>query len=458
MRRYLLALTLAPRARRSHRPRAPHHASSRRSASASQPCAGVAAFGSFWQTNYGTATLSRVNPAHEQGDEDRPARRTAVRHRRRRRQPLDRRLRHLTVERVNRNTLKVVKRIKVGINVWDVAFAFGSAWATNNFDGSVSRINPATNRIVKTIKTGAPADELRDRRGRDLGRRQQARRARTSTGSTRRRTRRPRCRSGTPARAGSSSRPTPSGSRTATTPSSRIDPATKAVVATVKVGRQPQQGDVAPDGTIWIPNSDRRHDLGHRPADERASSARRSRRARRRSSCVAASATCGSAASRATTSGASGPDADPPQPAGTTRGPHGGPLKSVGTSGNFVGGGRVSTASPTLARRIPVSVSGTRPYELAPPLPVLEISIDRTTSFPRCAHYSDHLRRTTESSARGRAGRSRTRASGRPAGPGVRAEGVRVREDVVRDEERARLDLARARAGTAARSRPSRRR
>ena len=28
----------------------------------SQPCAGVAAFGSFWQTNYGTATLSRVNP------------------------------------------------------------------------------------------------------------------------------------------------------------------------------------------------------------------------------------------------------------------------------------------------------------------------------------------------------------------------------------------------------------
>jgi YVTN family beta-propeller protein len=34
----------------------------------------------------------------------------------------------------------------------------------------------------------------------------------------------------------------------------RIDPATKAVVATVKVGTLPQQGDVAPDGTIWIPN------------------------------------------------------------------------------------------------------------------------------------------------------------------------------------------------------------
>ena len=34
----------------------------------------------------------------------------------------------------------------------------------------------------------------------------------------------------------------------------RIDPATKAVVATMKVGQLPQQGDVAPDGTIWIPN------------------------------------------------------------------------------------------------------------------------------------------------------------------------------------------------------------
>jgi hypothetical protein len=34
-----------------------------------------------------------------------------------------------------------------------------------------------------------------------------------------------------------------------------------------------------------------------------------------------------------------------------------------------------------------VSVPGTRPYELAPPLPVLEISINRTTSFPRCALF-----------------------------------------------------------------------
>ena len=47
-----------------------------------------------------------------------------------------------------------MKRIRVGVNVWDVAYAFGSVWASNNFDGSVARINPATNRVVKTIKTG----------------------------------------------------------------------------------------------------------------------------------------------------------------------------------------------------------------------------------------------------------------------------------------------------------------
>jgi hypothetical protein len=52
-----------------------------------------------------------------------------------------------------------------------------------------------------------------------------------------------------------------------------------------------------------------------------------------------------------------------------------------------------------------VSVSGTRPYELAPPLPVLEISIDRTTSFPRCANYSDE--RTTDNLASLTADRTR---------------------------------------------------
>lgn len=34
----------------------------------------------------------------------------------------------------------------------------------------------------------------------------------------------------------------------------RIDPATNTVVATVKVGAQPVDGAIAPDGTAWIPN------------------------------------------------------------------------------------------------------------------------------------------------------------------------------------------------------------
>jgi virginiamycin B lyase len=35
---------------------------------------------------------------------------------------------------------------------------------------------------------------------------------------------------------------------------SRLDPATGAVTATVKVGTQPVDGTLAPDGLIWIPN------------------------------------------------------------------------------------------------------------------------------------------------------------------------------------------------------------
>ena len=62
MRRHLLVTRTAPRALGRRRPRAPHRASSRRSTSARSRAPASPAFGSFWQTNYGTATLSRVNP------------------------------------------------------------------------------------------------------------------------------------------------------------------------------------------------------------------------------------------------------------------------------------------------------------------------------------------------------------------------------------------------------------
>jgi virginiamycin B lyase len=218
-----------------------------------QPCAGVAAFGSFFETNYGSATLSRVNPRTNK----------VTKTGRLGAQPcgiaagagslwIDG-YGTSRVERVNPKTLKVVKRIKVGINVWDVAYAYGSVWATNNYDGSVARIDPATNRIVKTIKTGgqptnfAVADSAlwlgnNATTGQDIYRIDPA----TNT-----------------SKAFDVGHARPSGiivSADAVWVANgdgtvvRLDPATGSVVATIKVGQTPQQGDLAPDGTVWIPN------------------------------------------------------------------------------------------------------------------------------------------------------------------------------------------------------------
>ena len=118
-----------------------------------QPCAGVAAFGSFFETNYGSATLSRVNPRTNkvtrtgrlgaQPCGSPPAR-----------QPLDRRLRHLHASSASTgDTLKVVKRIRVGVTLGRrlrVRLGLG----VEQLRRLRLRINPATNRIVKTIKTG----------------------------------------------------------------------------------------------------------------------------------------------------------------------------------------------------------------------------------------------------------------------------------------------------------------
>jgi virginiamycin B lyase len=218
-----------------------------------QPCAGVAAFGSFFETNYGSATLSRVNPRTNK----------VTKTGRLGAEPcgiaagagslwIDG-YGTSRVERVNPKTMKVVKRIKVGINVWDVAYAYGSVWATNNYDGSVARIDPATNRIVKTIKTGgqptnfAVADSAlwvgnNATTGQDIYRIDPA----TNT-----------------SKAFDVGHGRPSGiivSADAVWVANgdgtvvRLDPATGSVGATIKVGQMPQQGDLAPDGTVWIPN------------------------------------------------------------------------------------------------------------------------------------------------------------------------------------------------------------
>ena len=168
---------------------------------------------------------------------------------------------------MNRKTLKVAKRIKVGINVWDVAFAFGSAWATNNYDGTVVRINPATNRIVKTIKTGAQPTNFgiakdaiwvgdNSASGQNVFRIDPATNTSTSVPVGHARP------SGIIVTADAVW--VANGDATVV----RIDPATKAVVATVKIGHAAAAGRRRPRRNDLDPESDRRHGLGDRPADE----------------------------------------------------------------------------------------------------------------------------------------------------------------------------------------------
>jgi len=50
--------------------------------------------------------------------------------------------------------LPTLRRIRVGSQPYDVAYGFGYVWASNNGDGTVSKIDPKRGRVVKTIRTG----------------------------------------------------------------------------------------------------------------------------------------------------------------------------------------------------------------------------------------------------------------------------------------------------------------
>jgi virginiamycin B lyase len=204
--------------------------------------------------------------------------------------------------------ISIMPLLPVGAAVWDVAYAFGSVWATNNADGSVSRIDPATNRIVKTIKTGAQPTNLGV--GKDgiwVG----------SNGIDEQGIYRI-----VPATNAPATVPTghdrPSGIVVTATAVwiangddtvTRLDPVTKEIVATVKVGKRPQQGAEAPDGTIWIPNQTANTISVIDPATNAVT--RTVKTGKGRSSSAPASATCGSGASAASTCGDSGLDVWP---------------------------------------------------------------------------------------------------------------------------------------------------
>lgn len=119
-----------------------------------QPCAEIGAFGSVWVANYGSATLSRVDPATNKvtgtvkvGSEpcglaagagsvwvdgygtD-------------------------TVERVDPQTLKRSRAIPAGPAVWDVAFDGRYVWADDNANGAIVKIAPGRNAVVRRFHTG----------------------------------------------------------------------------------------------------------------------------------------------------------------------------------------------------------------------------------------------------------------------------------------------------------------
>ena len=61
------------------------------------------------------------------------------------------------------------QRIDVGGDPSGIAVGGGAVWVANSFDGTVSRIDPQTNRVVQTIPVGVTPDRRRFRRGSGLG-------------------------------------------------------------------------------------------------------------------------------------------------------------------------------------------------------------------------------------------------------------------------------------------------
>ena len=66
-----------------------------------------------------------------------------------------------TIDKFDPRRFRVVRRIHVGSQPYDVAYAAGSVWSSNFGDGTVSRIDPRRGRVVATIRTGGQPGGLR---------------------------------------------------------------------------------------------------------------------------------------------------------------------------------------------------------------------------------------------------------------------------------------------------------
>ena len=223
------------------------------------PCAEVQGFGSVWVANYTSSTLSRIDPARNRviGTVEVGAAPcglaagagaiwvdgygTG------------------TVERVDPLTMKRVARIPAGLSVWDVAFDGRHVWADANGDGTVIEIDPRTDHVVRRFKVGGSPTGLAVADGSLwIGSNGYADRAffRLDLATSMVRRIAPGC-----------LRPAYFAVRDGADPwvtcvgvtrgqALRIDQATNRVLARVRLGHNPGDGAIAPNGSVFVPNKD----------------------------------------------------------------------------------------------------------------------------------------------------------------------------------------------------------
>ena len=143
-----------------------------------------------------------------------------------------------SVVRVDPQTLKVIKRIPMGDEIWDITVGAGSVWATGTQSNFVARINPRTNKVTRKISV--PFLAL-------LGRKIYRINPRTN-----------KLRSilvGKAPRSVAVSNTAVWVSNAKSNTVSRINPRRLRVVATIRVGKAPDNAAIADDGTVFVPNN-----------------------------------------------------------------------------------------------------------------------------------------------------------------------------------------------------------
>lgn len=218
-----------------------------------QPCSEAGGFGAVWVGNYGGRTIARIDPAQNKVTKKiRVGRGSCGIAIGARSVWVDGYLSH-SVVRVNPRRMKVVKRIDLPDQIWDVTFGAHSVWATETNLGYVVRINARKNRVQRRFRLprGVRPTNLRYGAGAVWVGQQYGKRVfridvhngRVSS-----------VRVGEDPRSVAVSRTAVWVSNANSGTVSRIDPATRKVVATIPVGGNPENPAVARDGTVFVPN------------------------------------------------------------------------------------------------------------------------------------------------------------------------------------------------------------